>query len=292
MAKFRPSQLFRPERLEDVLSQLSRWGSASRLIAGNTTIYEFAREGALADVETLIDISRLDLNYIRLNSDDSVHIGSTTTFSDLSSSSVLKVSALAALQESARKVTPLQIRNMGTIGGALCSGIPFYDVPTTVLALGATIKVASVKGEREIGADDFFVDYFATALNPEDLLLEIIFENKDNAGSSFVKLGRTSVDFAVVNCAAMISLDKTLRSVREARIALGAVSNIPIRAPSVENALIGHEISETLISKASHSVEFEPTSYIHASSEYKKMVIPVLLKQSITSAINRARGEP
>lgn len=290
MVIFNPATLERPATISEATSLLRKLGSKARVVAGNTTLYELGYQGGLADVDTLIDTMGLGLSYIS-GDEYELKVGATTTFTEIGSSQLLNGTSCYALKEVSMKITPPQIRNMGTVGGAACSGIPFYDLPVTLLALNSNFKVASSNGERVIKGEDFFIDYFVTALSPEDLLVEVQIPKKPNTGSAFVKLGRTSVDFAVVNASTMISLDKQSKHISEARIALGAVAATPIRAKDAEESLIDKAISEDTIAKASRLAvadDFEPSPSVHASSKYKKKVIPVMVRDALSAAIQRA----
>jgi carbon-monoxide dehydrogenase medium subunit len=290
MPSYSPTSLIRPKDIREAVKLLKEYGSSARLVAGNTTIYELVAQGALVDIDCLIDLSHLGLGYIR-EQEDGVSIGATTTFTEMAKSPLLERADYFAVKETAKKLTPPQVRNMGTMGGALCSGIPFYDIPTTMLALGTRLKIATPDGDRSVSVDEFFLDYFMTALSPEEILTEVYLGGNLNAGTSFVKLGRTSADFAVVNAAARIVLDSSRTRVEEARIALGAVANRPIRMEAAEKSLEGKAVSKDIILKASHeAADLEPTPSIHASSSYKKRVIPVLVRDVLTAAIRRAGG--
>jgi carbon-monoxide dehydrogenase medium subunit len=291
MVKFNPTILERPTTIKEATSLLGKYGGQGRVVAGNTTLHELAYEGGLADVDTLIDVMNLGLSYVT-GDDQVLRVGAATVFNEIGSSILLDGTSWYALKEVSLKLTPPQIRNMATVGGSVCCGIPFYDLPVTLLALDTNFKVASSSsGERLIKAEDFFVDYFVTALSAEDLLVELQIPKKANTGSSFVKLGRTSVDFAVVNTAVTISLDEKTRQISEARVALGAVAAIPIRVKRVEESLIGKEPSEKSLAKASSlavAEGFEPSPSVHASSEYKKRVIPVIVREALSAASRRA----
>ncbi len=304
MSTFNPATFARPANIKEAAKILSEEGSRARVVAGNTTLYELARQGGLSDVGILVDISKLGLSYIREEEDDdptydsqssfsstTLHIGAATTFSKMAESRLLAKPSYYALKESAMKITPPQVRNMGTIGGSACSGIAFYDMPPVLLALDSKMKVfSSTTGEKTIAAKDFFVDYFMTALSPEELLTEVVVEDKPRSGSSFIKLGRTSVDFAVVNVAVRITLDESMRVISDARIGIGAISNVPVCANEASQMMIGQVASPELIRSAATlagSVVEEPVPSVHGSSKYKKKVIPVLVRDALFSALDR-----
>lgn len=297
MSVYNPSTLERPDSIEELISILKDSQGSARIVAGNTTIYELARQGAMVDVDKLIDISGLGLAYVReiedADNQRSLRLGATTTFSEIASNQLLSKPPYYSLRETASKITPPQVRNMGTIGGAVCSGIPFYDMPTTALALGAKMSIVSDTGSRLVDVSDFFVDYFVTSLSQSDFLTEIQFKYEPNSVTSFEKLGRMSADFAVVNVSTRIVFEKTTRFVENARIALGAVSNTPVLAIEAAEYLKGKEFSpETILKAASLAAEAvsEPMPSVHASSHYKKKVIPVVVRDALLSARDRVRS--
>jgi aerobic carbon-monoxide dehydrogenase medium subunit len=156
--------------------------------------------------------------------------------------------------------------------------------------LGAKIKVTSPDGERVIESDEFFVDYFVTAISQDEILTEIELKKRPNTGSAFSKLGRLSADFAVVNAAATTTLGSNGK-VEDLRVAMGAVASTPIRLKSVEDALRGKEASRDAVVNASKAAaEVEATPSVHASTEYKKKVMPVIVRDAVLSSIERARG--
>jgi len=285
--RYNPSHLERPSTLREAVQVLKKWGSKARIVAGNTTVYELANQGGMDDVETIVDVSGLELNYITRDG-HYLHLGSMTRFAELGASDLRETDSNFAVKETAMKLTPPQIRNMATVGGSVCSGIPFYDMPVTLLAQDAEFHVASSDGERKVHAQDFFVDYFITSLSPEEMLIEIQCPERTRAASAFVKLGRTSADFAVVNSSVMIALESKGKYVADARIALGAVASTPIRVKAAEEFLVGRELlKENLMKAASLCVDFEPTPSFHASIEYKKKVIPIIVRDALLAAAKR-----
>ena len=295
MPLFNPQQLLRPASVKEAVEILERESGSARLVAGNTTLYDLAQHSGLDDVKTLVDISHLGLSYIRDEGNDHLEVGAATTFSELehyNNKSGAASRGLDALFETAAKITPPQVRNMATMGGALCSGIPFLDMPTTVLALGAEIHTSSPRGERRIKADEFFVDYFQTALEFDEMVTSIRFPYTDRGASSFIKLGRVTVDFAILNVTTWISLDKEGRCI-QCRIALGAIANTPVRWKSLEEKFVGKSLTRESVSKIlgesrDLSLAFEPQPSLGAPSEYKKIVIPSLVRNSLLESLKRS----
>ncbi len=268
---------------------LSEKHGTARLVAGATTLYDLAQNEGLDDVKTLIDVSRLGLDYI-IESDNGLKIGAATTFSEIAGYELSPKRGLDALFETAAKITPPQVRNMATMGGALCCGIPFLDMPTTVLALGDEIEACSVRGTRKIHPKNHFLDYFQTSIEADEILTSVRFPySMGKAGSSFVKLGRVSIDFAVVNVASLIVLDES-GECKEARVALGAVATTPIRWETLEKKLVGTRLNHDVIVNLmkEHRIDFEPSPSLHAPDEYKKLVIPKLVRDSLLGSVGRS----
>jgi aerobic carbon-monoxide dehydrogenase medium subunit len=291
MPLFNPRQLLRPSSVDEAVEILKRDKGSARLVAGDVTLYDLAQHGGLDDVSTLVDTSRLGLSFVEDRGDE-LAIGATTTFSELEAMRFAPARGIDALFETAAKITPPQVRNMGTIGGSLCSGIPFFDMPTAVLALGGAIHAKSPRGERTIACDDFFVGYFQTIIEFDEIVISVNFRYSERGGSSFVKLGRVAVDFAVVNVATWMSLDQKGKCVNN-RIALGAIANTPVRWKSLEEELVGKELTRDYIIKITKELELdiEPLPTIGAPSDYKKLVAPKLVRDSLLESLNRVPGK-
>jgi carbon-monoxide dehydrogenase medium subunit len=287
---FNPEQVRKPASVDEAVIMLKEGDGSARLVAGYTTLYDVVQHGGLDDVKTLIDGSGLGLSFIE-EKDRELVVGAMTTFSQLESGNKsIQSRGLHALFETAAKITPPQIRNMATIGGSLCSGIPFFDMPTTVLALGGVIYTKSPRGERRIAADDFFVDYFQTVIEFDEIVTAIHFPFLEHeSSSSFIKLGRVTVDFAVVNVATFLSLDRNGKCVLN-RIALGAVANTPIRWKSLEAKLLERRLTKESIVEAVNEtqLDFEPLPTLGAPSGYKKLVAPRLVRNSLLESLSRS----
>ncbi len=293
-SSFSPRQVIRPASLAEAAQILfENKGGAARIVAGNTFLYDLAAHGGLTEVKLLLDLSQLGLSFLR-KSDDGVVIGAYTTFGQIANSHLRHngQAGLEALWECCLKITPPQVRNMGTIGGSLCAGVPFFDFPTSALALEPEITAYSMNGERKYNARDHFSDYFQTAIKEDEILTELSFRTaREKSGSAFAKLGRTEVDFAVVNAASYLELDRN-NECEACRIALGSVASTPVRWRELETFLVGKKISENLISKAVREIKFglNPTPMIQASSEYKKLVIPIVVRDSLHEAFRRVES--
>lgn len=259
-------------------------------MAGNTTLFHLIEEEGLEDVATFIDTSRLGLSYITEDSDHALHLGATTTFREIAYSPALDNKSYYAVKEVSMEITPPQIRNTATVGGALCSGIAFYDFPVVVHALDSSIKVSSADADRVIKASDFFVDYFVTALLPEEMLVEVKVPSEPRTGSAFVRIGRESADFSMVNACASVTLDSSMERFEDARISIGAIANTPVRHTSAESILKGGDATEeTILTAAGAKLDCEPIPSPHASARYKAKVVRPVVAEVLRKAYDRAR---
>ncbi|MFI5419612.1 MAG: FAD binding domain-containing protein [Nitrososphaerales archaeon] len=295
---FDPSEVLRPSSIQDAVEALEL--PDSRIVAGNTTLYSLSRKGNLDQVKSLIDISRLDLSYVReeqqrqdsgeTSEKKNILVGAGTTFKELTSSPLLIGHPEYAGLIEALQLSPPQIRNVATIGGSICSAVSFYDVPVMLMALGANLKFFSKKeGEHFVSIDSFFQNL---SRNEKSLLVECQLQVTPNSASSFVKLCRRMSGYAVVMVAAKVKLDRSGKKIDDIHVAIGAMTKTPQRLYQLEESFRHIEPSITTITKlcetdASLIGEILPS--VHASREYKKQVLPALLKQSITSAVERAR---
>jgi carbon-monoxide dehydrogenase medium subunit len=185
----------------------------------------------------------------------------------------------------------VQIRNWGTIGGDLCHADPAGDPGTVLIALGAKIKARSPRGQREVPISDFFVDYLETVLEPDEILEELWlpYLPPHSAGVYFKESVRFG-DFPFVSVAAVVTLDNG--AIKDARIALGAVAETPIRAKKAEAAIIGKKVGESLgqIGEAA-AEEARPQGDVSGSAEYKREMVRIVTNLAVTEALKRAQAK-
>ncbi|WP_309493544.1 xanthine dehydrogenase family protein subunit M [Candidatus Hecatella orcuttiae] len=289
MPVFRPSEYLVPETVDEAVALLRDYKDRAKIIAGGTQVYETAMKGMIPKVEKLLDIRKLGLNYIK-EEGGHVKIGAMTTFTDMLESELLK-KALPIIVEAVSLIRPVQIRNVATMGGSICSGLPFFDIPSALLTLDATVKAVSSSGERVLNVDGFFIDYFLTALKPNELITEIAIPKPPaNTGSAFLKMERTLVDLPTVNTAVRLTMDNGRCKV--ARIAVGAVAQVPLRLKKAEKRLEGKELTEAAIAEAAEEAyrEVKPVRGVHASAEYKRHVCRVLVKRALTQVKEKLKG--
>jgi len=261
----------------------------ARILAGGTTFFEFYERGLLSDVETIIDIEEAGLNYV-VEDSQNYRVGAGTTLEDLRRNRLFDAPQYQALKEAVQKVEPVQIRNVATIGGSLCSALPQYDPPIGLWALNANVVIVGGDIERVVSVDEFTKGFLSPDLQAGELVKEILIPKYGmSVGSSYQKLGRTRFDYGIVTVASLLEIDGG-GSVKNASVVLGNYhEEKPFRAIEVEKRLIGHKASSQTISEAMGVLDdTSPPSAIHASSEFKKELAKTLVARSLSTSHERA----
>jgi len=280
-----------PKTLEEALTLLDKYGDECKVIAGGQSLLILMKQGLVAP-EYLIDIKGItELNYIKSDAKEGLRIGALTPHRAIEKSPVVR-NGFAVLAEMENRLASIQTRNWGTIGGNLCHGDPAGDPAPVLIALNANLKMASLKGERNMAVEDFSLDYFETALEPGELLTEIqVPVVPPHTGTAYTKFTVIESDLATVGVAVSITLSSSDDICQDVRVALGAAAPTPMRAKQVEAVLRGKKITDNLLKEAGEiaSTEAEPISDIYASEEYRRELVKVLVKRVGKEALVRAK---
>lgn len=254
----KPFEYHAPKTVDEALALLDKLQGSCAVIAGGTDVVIELNERHKTP-EHVIAIDKInDLRYIK-EEGGLVKIGALTSFNDLENSEYVEKS-LPALYETAIHVGSPQIRNLGTIGGNVVNASVAGDSPTTFLTYGASVVLKSVKGERVMTIEDFNKGPGNCAIRPDELLTEVRFPvlSKDEAVGYF-KIGKRKSLAIVVLAVAVYVKRSADNKVEDCRIILGAVSKHPMRAPELEAALKGKNLSakslETLLPQFTDAVQ-------------------------------------
>jgi CO/xanthine dehydrogenase FAD-binding subunit len=242
----------------------------------------------LARPEVLVDVNRIaELRYIR-EEGGHLAIGALTRQRELERSEL--VARLAPLMaEALPMVAHAPIRNRGTLGGSLAHADAAAELCAVALALDAVVVAQSKRGRREIPADQFFVGPFTTALQPEELLVEIRVPTRpERTGWAFEEVARRQGDFAMVGVAAVLEV-RADGSVADARLAYASMGPTPVRARGAEAALTrGQADAEAFAAAAEVAAsELEPGDDMHADREYRRHVARALTRRALARALRR-----
>lgn len=280
-------KLFRPRSMDEALSQREQYGRDALPIAGGQSLLVMLRN-KLIEPRVLLDLEPLgELRGLQRHA-QGTSIGAMTTFFDLLSSSDVQ-SAVPLLAQAAAKVGSTAIRNLGTIGGNLCHNEPGADLPPALLALDASVELRSRKGARNIPLTEFFRGFFETAVAPEEILSRVEIPTlPQGARGAYIKHSISPEDLAIAGVAVVVVPDG--KNARELRIGLGGVAPVPLRAVKAEASLNGKALTDDAIRAAAEiaASETEPMSDPHASADYRRKMVKVLVRRAIAAAMGQA----
>ncbi|MCK4791365.1 MAG: xanthine dehydrogenase family protein subunit M [Desulfobacteraceae bacterium] len=219
-----------------------------------------------------------------------IEIGANVTHRDAELSAFIK-ETLGALHDASSKVGSVQIRNVATISGNICSAAPCADTAAPLLALGATAKVLGPEGKREIDLREFWLGPRKTVLGQDEILTAIaIPKPPDDSASAYIKVThRKAMDIATIGVAVFIRCTPDRRSVREARIALNTVAPTSIRADEAETVLKGAEIDERILNDAADMAaqNVSPRTSYRSTADYRREMVRVFVRRALQKALDR-----
>lgn len=278
-------KLIRPDSIDEALSERQKYGLDAMPIAGGQSLLVLLRN-KLVDPKILIDLERLAELHGLQRQANAISIGAMTTIFTLASSA--DVEKAPPLGQAATKVGSTAIRNLGTIGGNVCHNEPGADLPPSLLALNAVAELRSKNGTRKVPLGEFFRSYFETVVGPEELLTRVEVPALPNgAAGVYLKHAISSEDLAIAGVAVVLIPDGNGGgAVREVRIGLGGVAPVPFRAAKAERALAGAVLKDESIREAAQiaSSEAEPMTDPHASADYRRKMVKVLVRRAIVAA--------
>lgn len=272
---------FRPKTLDEAAALLAQHGEDAKLLAGGHSLLP-SMKLRLAQPRVVIDLGRIPgLNSIR-ESSGKIVVGAMTTHREIELSSLL-AEKCPLLPEVATQIGDVQVRNRGTIGGSLAHADPAADWPAAILALEAEMVVFNRGGERRIAAEEFFVDLFQTAIQPDEILVGIRFPVTSRA-VPYSKSAQKASGFAIAGAAVVVHARN-----RAVRIGITGVSARPYRASATEKGLKGKPLTQEAISAAAVSAAdgIDPLNDIHASNEYRRHLALVNTLRALELAASR-----
>jgi CO/xanthine dehydrogenase FAD-binding subunit len=280
-----------PESLEQALGLLAECGDTAKVLAGGQSLVPMMNF-RLVSPAVIVDLNRVsELAFVRAK-DETLAIGAMTRQRQLERDPLVKKMA-PLVAETMPFVAHPQIRNRGTVGGIFAHADPAAELPAVAVALDAQLKLSSSKGERWVSAKDFFLGLFATALEPTELLTEIVLRtSRPRTGYSFQEMSRRHGDYALVGVASTVTLDEK-GECQDARVVLLGVGMLPIEARQSAEHMIGAAPSGALIEAAAQAVDadIDPTDDIHASAAYRRHLARVLVRRALETACVKAGEE-
>jgi len=284
-----PFEYHDPGSVGEAIALVGRYGGEARLLAGGQSLVPLLNF-RLANPAALIDLNRIgELSYIR-EQDGQVRIGAMTRQRAIECSTIVQ-QRIPLLAEATRMVGHLPTRTRGTIGGSIAHADPAAEYPCVVRALGGTMVVRSAGGERGIDAAQFFQGFMSTAIGAGEMLDEVRLPVAERgAGWAFEEFSLRRGDFALAGIAAMVVADDE-RCI-SARIAACAVGEIPLRLEQVESILRESALSVRTVDEAAKCAaeQVRPEGDIHATADYRRHLVRVLVRRAVTRAAERSRA--
>ena len=276
--------------VEEALQLLAKHGEDAKLLAGGHSLIP-AMKLRLASPRTLIDLATVPgLRGVRMDG-NTLAIGALTVHTDVASAELVQ-KHLPGLADAASVIGDVQVRNRGTIGGSIAHADPGADFPVILTALNASFVLQSMSGSRSVAADDFFIDFYTTAMKPNEVLTEIrVPLPTSGSGTAYVKLPHPASGYVVVSAGVLITRQAS-GSCALASVVLGGLGSGPIRAMTTETELQGKPLTPEVIAAAAPRAaeETDPEGDTYASAEYKRHVATVYARRAIEAAVRRAVG--
>jgi carbon-monoxide dehydrogenase medium subunit len=266
------------ESVDDAIRLLGEGGEDARLLAGGHSLLPLMKL-RFAAPSLLVDLRKVgELRGIQIG-DDAIRIGALTRHAELQARDDLGLIATVA-----REIADQQVRNRGTIGGSLANGDAAADLPAVLLAMGGSVVVRGAGGEREIAAEDLFLGYLTTSIEPGEVLTEVRVPSFAGYGHGYEKFNRRSEDWAIVGVCALVRRDGDVCA--DVRIGLTHMASTPLRATAAEEALRGQPLDEEHIAAAAALAAegTSPQGDLNATPDYKRHLARVLTRRALTTA--------
>lgn len=277
-----------PASIDEALALLAEAGDEGKILAGGQSLIPVLKL-RLAAPRMVIDLGKIDELRGISEEGDVLVIGAMTPHHEVANSALVAQHA-SLIAKATQTVADPQIRHRGTFGGALVHADPAGDLPAPALALDAQFVIAGPSGSRTVTAADFFVDLFTTAVGEDEILIQVRIPKKTGWLSDYQKFTRVAQQWSIVGVAATFRVEGG--TIAEARIGLTNMGSVPLRAGSVERALVGCALEEGVITRATASAGdgTDPPSDINGDADYRRHLASVLTKRAILSAVPLARG--
>lgn len=276
----------RAASLDEALALLAKDADA-KVIAGGQSLIPLMKL-RLARPERLVDIGRLkELKGISVLPDGRIAVGALTTYRQLLDAK--EAAHFGVLRDSIPRIADVQVRNLGTVGGAVSHVDPASDLAAVLLALDAEVVARSSKGERRIALRDFMVGPFTSSLGQGELVTQVVLPKPlGNAGSAYAALEQKASGYAIAGAAAVVVVGPD-GTIVHAGVALTGVGEIPYRASAVEAALVGKKASaEAIAAAAGHATDGQAVnSDIHADADYRAAMAVVQVRRALEAAAAR-----
>jgi carbon-monoxide dehydrogenase medium subunit len=274
-----------PRELDEALALLAEHGDEAKVLAGGQSLMPILNF-RLTRIEHLVDINRLGARYAQPSVDATTITIPALVRQRTAERSAELATALPVLGQALRQVAHLQIRNRGTVCGSLAHADPAAELPTVMSVLDTTCTIASARGVRTVEVADFFQFHLTTALEPDELLLDVTIRRPEpGTVTVFREFATRRGDFALAAVAAAVRFDDS-GTVTGCRIAAAGVASTPFRLRDVETTVMGSTVDESALRDAEAAARdaVDPPGDIHGSAAYRRRLTGILVRRALTDA--------
>jgi CO/xanthine dehydrogenase FAD-binding subunit len=280
-----------PSTLDEACQIMAELKEKARPLAGGTDLLVNMRRGTVSP-EHVVSLGRIEELRGIYPSNGQLRLGACLTAAEIGQSKEVN-DLINPLGSGANSLGSPLIRNLATIGGNLVTARPAADLPPPLMAYGASVVLKNSSGKRAVSLDNFFRGPGQTVMEPDELLTEITVETPPPySGGGYIKLGaRKTLITSIVNVAAFLSLDDRDGTITSARVVLGAVAPVPMRATSSEQVLLGEKPTDALFLRAGEAAagDSKPIDDFRGSAEYRRAMVEVLTRRALNMALRKAK---
>ena len=276
----------KPNNLAEIFKLITEYGTSAKLIAGGTDIIPGLKYERFS-TKHLINIADVqELKYIK--EDQGLRIGAATKLNEIKKFCAGKIQ-YNGFYDAVSSIAKIQILNMGTLGGNLCTASPAADSAPALLTFEAKVALSNGKTQRVIELIDFFTGVQQTVKESDEVMTEIIIPPVSNqVGSAFRRMVRVAADISKLSCAVLVNRQGD--SCQSARVAMGAIAATPVRLISIEGMLENQKIDESVLNEIGNAISeaIQPITDIRSNEMYRKQVAGVLFKDVFQIAWQQA----
>jgi len=282
---------YAPGSTEEALDQLAELGYDGKVLAGGQSLvaamnFRMARPAALVDLNNIPELS-----YIKLTADGGLAIGTMTRVYKVEHDPEV-AKRFPLLPEVAKFIAHPQIRRRGTFGGAIAHADPAGQLPSIAMLMNMGILIKGKGKERWVDAQDLIVGPFMTGIEPEEMLAEVVIHPwAPSTGAKYIQVSRQSGGYAQAAVASVVTLDDANRC-KDIRMVLMSVAEVPILSQKAVEILVGNEGSAEAfreVAEAAATTEIDPATDLHATADYRRNLIRVLVVRCLTEVFERAK---
>jgi len=278
-----------PQTVGEAVELLSRYGDEARLLAGGTDLLLDMKRRKESPRYVIGLKSIRSLDFFSYDEKNGLSFGPLVTVRFMETSPLIR-EKFPVLAQGAAALGSVQVRNLATVVGNLCSALPSADMAPGLIVLGAELEIVGTKGKRRVSIENFFKAPGESVLARDEFVTAVRVPNPPpGSGMAYLKhMTRSAMDLSIVGVAVLLSLDKGV--CREARICLGAAGPVPMRALNAESVLKGNRFNQALVKKAAEAAsrECRPRSSRRAGAEYRREMVGVLTGKALALAAEKA----